>query len=78
MAGEEFKYIWRCAKCGCHFANIIKNEGSIKQEKKCPKCKALNSLTLTPKEIYLHCKTLNGDTNTYHDEYEEGYSYNVK
>lgn len=74
MEEKDCKYIWRCAKCGCHFANVIKTEGVIKQEKKCPKCKAINTLTLTPKEIYLHCKTANGESSVNQGEYNESYS----
>jgi len=53
MIGE---FIWRCAKCTCHFANIMKFAGFIKQEKKCPKCKSLNILTIKDKEIYIQCQ----------------------
>ena len=75
MAETECRYIWRCAKCHCHFANIIKSEGIIKQEKKCPKCKSINTLTLTPKDIYLHCKSPNGNQEQYHEQYSETYNY---
>ncbi|HPA25770.1 MAG TPA: hypothetical protein PLK76_03360 [bacterium] len=34
---------WRCAKCAYHFANIFIIEGAIKEAKKCPKCKSLNT-----------------------------------
>ncbi|MDO8669380.1 MAG: hypothetical protein Q7K65_03750 [Candidatus Buchananbacteria bacterium] len=52
---SSYGYIWRCAKCSCHFSNIIKVEGAIKQEKKCPKCKSLNILGLTDDEISIIC-----------------------
>lgn len=77
----NYFYTWRCAKCFYHFANIAKVEGIIEEEKKCPKCKALNILTLTNKEIMLDCKLdqdnaagyqngLNGASTNYE---EEGY-----
>ncbi|MFH1412404.1 MAG: hypothetical protein ABIG10_00005 [bacterium] len=56
MPDNNYKYIWRCAKCSYHFANVINLGGSLKQEKKCPKCKSINTLTLTDKEILLQCK----------------------
>ena len=65
-------YIWRCAKCSCHFANIIKLEGNLKQEKKCPKCKSLNILTLTDKEILVQCKY---PTEEMEEEAREDYAY---
>jgi phage FluMu protein Com len=52
---ENIKYIWRCAKCSAHFANICQIKGNIKQEKKCPKCKSLNTLSLSDKEIGINC-----------------------
>lgn len=70
-----YKYMWRCAKCSSHFANITKVEGAIKQEKKCPKCKALNILTLTDKDIYIQCRLFDPQTNGYHQEMEESYPY---
>ena len=56
--GDQYVYMWRCAKCFYHFANIHKMEGVLKEEKKCPKCKTLNILTLTNKEIVINCKLL--------------------
>lgn len=56
MAEQDYKYIWRCAKCTCHISSIYKAEGIIKQEKKCSKCKSMNTITLTNNEIYIHCK----------------------
>ena len=56
MSNNNQCFIWRCAKCSCHFANIEKNDGVLKQEKKCPKCKSLNILTLSENEIKIHCK----------------------
>ena len=58
-------YIWRCAKCSYHFANISKIEGMLKEEKKCPKCKSLNMITLTSKEISIKCKLYDPNTNGY-------------
>ncbi len=52
---SSYGYIWRCAKCSCHFSNIIKVDGILKQEKKCPKCKSLNTLGLTNDEISIIC-----------------------
>jgi len=59
MSNGDFKYIWRCVKCSCHFANILYAEGFLKQEKKCPKCKSLNLLTMSNSEISVICKYLN-------------------
>ncbi len=73
MADGVYKYIWRCAKCGCHFANVHKAEGVLKQEKKCPKCKSKNVITLTNKEIYIHCKFYDPQTNGYREERDESY-----
>lgn len=72
---EAIKYIWRCARCACHFANIVKTEGAVKQEKKCPKCKSLNELTLTNKEIFIHCKFFDAEANGYTRTIEENYSF---
>ena len=77
MSDCEIKYIWRCAKCSNHFANISQSEGFIKQEKKCPKCKSINFLTLTQKEIYINCKFFDPRTNGYTEELEDNYSYPV-
>ena len=65
MLDQNNAYMWRCAKCFYHFANISKVEGLLKEEKKCPKCKSLNILTLTSKEIILTCKLYNPETNGY-------------
>ncbi len=74
MAEQNYTYMWRCVKCFYHFANIAQVEGLLKEEKKCPKCKSLNTLTLTNKEIVITCKlydsTVNPDycdTMYYHD-----------
>lgn len=75
MANGEIKYIWRCAKCSSHFSNITRSEGTIKQEKKCSRCKALNTLTLTDKELFIHCKFFDENTNCYGRELEETYPY---
>lgn len=72
MPENNYKYIWRCAKCSAHFANIIKLEGNIKQEKKCPKCKALNILNLNNKEMMIICRQHEeGET-----EINSNYQYN--
>ena len=49
-------YIWRCAKCSYHFVNVLLSEGSVRLEKKCPKCKSLNILSLKENEITNQCK----------------------
>ncbi len=50
-------FMWRCARCSNHFANITKSAGTLKQEKKCPKCKSQNILTPSGNDIYIQCKT---------------------
>lgn len=70
-------YIWRCAKCSSHFANITKIEGFIKQEKKCSKCKSLNSLSISKKEIFVHCKFFDPGPNTYGELAEGNDSYPI-
>ena len=75
MPDNSYNYIWRCAKCSCHFANITKMEGMLKQEKKCPKCKSLNTITLGNKEIFIHCKFFDPDIDGYHSESMENYPY---
>jgi phage FluMu protein Com len=70
---DNIKYIWRCAKCTNHFANINRMEGLIKQEKKCPKCKSLNILTLTNGEIFIQCKSAGEEMCDY--EYDRDKSY---
>jgi phage FluMu protein Com len=71
MLQEQPFYIWRCAKCSCHFANITKIDGTIKEEKKCPKCKALNLLMVKNKEIILQCKLYNQIISEYDKCLEE-------
>jgi len=75
MANGHFKYIWRCALCSNHFSNIIKTDGLLQQEKKCSKCKSLNSLTLTNNEIIIRCKIFNININNYTETQEEIYPY---
>ena len=76
MPRENYVYMWRCAKCFYHFANIAKVEGLLKEEKKCPKCKSLNVLTLTPKEINLNCKLYDPAIGGYADEMNHLHNYN--
>jgi phage FluMu protein Com len=76
MSRENYIYTWRCAKCFFHFANIAKIEGLLKEEKKCPKCKSLNILTLSNKEIIIHCKLFDATTNGYQNEINEVYNFN--
>lgn len=75
MTDCNYNYIWRCAKCSNHFVNITKMEGTLKQEKKCPKCKSLNIITLGNKEIFIVCKFFNQILKNYEDEYRENYQY---
>ena len=74
MSRENYVYMWRCAKCFYHFANIAKVEGLLKEEKKCPKCKALNVLTLTSKEINLSCKLYDPSIDGYADQLSSSYN----
>ena len=71
MASSDYKHMWRCIKCGNHFANIQNSEGLVKMEKKCPKCKSLNSLTLTDKEVYMQCRFYDQRINGYNANLEE-------
>ncbi len=64
-------YIWRCAKCSYHFTNITEVEGMLKLEKKCPKCKSVNQITLGKKELFIHCRFFDPKTNGYYEEAEE-------
>lgn len=73
MPEAAYKYIWRCARCSSHFANVYKTEGIIKQEKKCPKCKSLNTLTLSAKEIYIHCLFYDPQKNSFQEEIDRTY-----
>jgi len=79
MSSQNYVYMWRCAKCFYHFANIHKMEGMLKEEKKCPKCKSLNVITLTNKEILINCKlydpALNGYSGDCSADEEEGLSH---
>jgi len=50
-------------------------EGILKQEKKCPKCKSLNQITLGNREIFIHCKFFDPQINSYSDEFEENFSH---
>jgi phage FluMu protein Com len=62
---DGIKYIWRCAKCTYHFSNVVKMDGVLKQEKKCPKCKCVNMLTMSNSEIYIQCKSPEDDLGGY-------------
>lgn len=55
MADQPFHTL-RCIKCFCHFSNILELNGMVKIEKKCPKCKAVNLITLTNKDMVVQCK----------------------
>jgi hypothetical protein len=50
-------------------------DGILRQEKKCPKCKSLNVLTLGNREIFLHCKFYDPNINSYTDEMSGSYPY---
>ena len=71
MTNNYYKYIWRCARCSYHFATITKTDGIIKQEKKCPKCKSLNTLTLSDKNIFINCKLFDSHIDNYNLDIEE-------
>lgn len=64
---------WRCAKCSYHFANIFIAEGALRQEKKCPRCKSLNSLSMSTKEINIKCKACDLNLNNYVEKEELDY-----
>lgn len=75
MPEQTYQFIWRCANCSSHFANIARVDGIIKQEKKCPKCKSVNQLTLTNKEIMIRCKLYDPATQGYTEEMIENHHY---
>jgi phage FluMu protein Com len=75
MTAGPYKYIWRCAKCANHLVNISQMDGMIKQEKKCPKCKSINILTLANGELFIHCQFYNPRLQNYSDEIPDNYSY---
>jgi len=75
MNDNSHLFVWRCAKCTNHFASINQVKGVLKQEKKCPKCKSLNILTLSDKEIIIHCKLFDSNVNGYTDEFQNSYPY---
>ena len=75
MSSSSYNFIWRCLKCSNHFANITKMDGTLKQEKKCPKCKSVNIITLANKEIFIHCKLHDADANGYRNEFENNVPY---
>lgn len=71
MADDVYKYIWRCARCSNHFANISMANGTLKEEKKCCKCKSVNYLTLTNGDIYIHCRLPEKESREYENTYGE-------
>lgn len=77
MPENSYKYLWRCAKCSNHLANMTMMEGTIKIEKKCPKCKSINELTLANKEINIHCKFFDRKLNGYIEDVDEQYPYQI-
>ena len=72
MLEKSCLYMWRCAKCFYHFANISKVQGVMREEKKCPKCKALNVLTLSNKQLKLECRFYDPTTNGYTNDETNG------
>lgn len=66
------KYMWRCVKCASHFANIMRLDGTVSMEKKCPKCKCVNVLNHRNGEISLKCKICDTEAN---NNFENGYGY---
>jgi phage FluMu protein Com len=77
MLDANYVYAWRCAKCSNHFANITQIEGIIRQEKKCPKCKSLNFITLGNKEIHIVCKFIHSEMKDFEEEYNGNYPYPI-
>jgi phage FluMu protein Com len=77
MPDEIYRYIWRCARCSYHFANISIAEGVIKQEKKCPKCKSLNVLKMSNQEIFIECKLLKQNANGFFSEMDDTFNYST-
>lgn len=75
MPQEQPFYIWRCARCSYHFANIAKVEGSIREEKKCPKCKALNVMIIRNNEITLQCKLTEAGGSGFSDNAVDSYGF---
>jgi phage FluMu protein Com len=73
MADEIYKYVWRCVRCSNHFANISFSTGTLKEEKKCPKCKSINYLTLNNGDIYVHCRQLESGISDNENSYGETY-----
>ena len=67
MSDQANTYIWRCARCSYHFVNVSQVEGMVKEEKKCPKCKSLNIITITAKDINIQCKLYDPSVNGYGD-----------
>ena len=47
----------------------------LREEKKCPKCKSLNILTLSNKEIIIRCKLYDPTTNGYREDSSQMYSF---
>lgn len=75
MSDSRTKYIWRCAKCSYHFVNISQSDGILRQEKKCPKCKSLNMLTLNNSDITLQCKVFDPAINGYCDQQDDQFPF---
>lgn len=61
MCANGYQYIWRCVRCSNHLCSIIKMDGLVKMEKKCPKCKAINVVTFVNEEISIKCKLYSGN-----------------
>lgn len=75
MERGNYKYIWRCAKCSNHFSNILKIEGSIIQEKKCPKCKSINVINFDNKDVNIKCRFYDPDLSIYKEDANNDFVY---
>jgi len=73
MCAYGYQYIWRCAKCSNHLASIVKMDGLVKLEKKCPKCKAVNTATFVNGEISIECQLYKGDKEDFIKERDDVY-----
>ena len=75
MSNGNLKFIWRCVNCSNHFANVEKMNSQLKLEKKCSKCKSINILTLSGKEIFIKCKIFEPEINSLEKSMEERFDY---
>jgi len=68
MLDQQPFYTLRCAKCTSYFSTILAINGQLKMEKKCPKCKALNTFTLNSKQITIDCRISDTATDNFTGE----------